>query len=201
MACLGYDRQRIFVNSFTSEEPGAAPVAARYRREASTSTNSGDEGTAIVGIRRAGSKPPPPARTRVADAAARRLGSTPPRLLQQANVEQLTGYFLQDYLPVGSGGATFDSWVETLPEMHTGETLAHQALTAISLCTAGRRSSDRALMQKGLDLYGMALQQTSHAVQDPRLSRSTSVMAAIKTFGLIEVSIMVHIASSRLYMC
>lgn len=71
--------------------------------------------------------------------------------------------------------------------MPASDKMAHQALLAISLCAAGRREDDPTLMRKGLDVYGAALLQASRAVQDPEMAKSTSLLAATKTFGMIEV--------------
>lgn len=177
VTCPGYERELVFLNSFTEPDSATRPTTTRYSK------------AAVVATSNTRSFPADPADSwlqLLSPDNAAHIG-TPVALLANADTTQLTGRFMQEYLPSGRPAGTLDSWIEVVPTMKSTDRLAHEALRSIALCTAGRTLGDPVLMRRGLDLYGFALHYTTSAVQDAKLSRTTSVLAAVKTFGMIEV--------------
>ena len=176
--CHGYERERVFLNSFTGDETDQKLVTTRYSKTSSDDKAFAEDAVAGLLARQWACQVDP-------DKAAHIR--TPQALLATARETQLTGRFLQNYLPAGRPDWKLDSWLEVIPTMKTDDRLAHEALKALSLCNAGRFLEDSSLTRRGLNLYGSAIHHTTRAMQDPVLSRTSNVLAAVKTFGMLEV--------------
>ncbi|KAH8170426.1 hypothetical protein LIA77_09207 [Sarocladium implicatum] len=171
--CRGYERDRVFLNSFTGAESEDGLVTTRYKKPTSIGSHPAPDSPAVSLERHWGCP------VRLLDNKAAH-GLTPQALLATARETQLTGRFLQNYLPSGRPDWKLDSWLEIIPAMQTTDRLAHEALKALSLCNAGRYLDDPSLTRRGLDLYGTAIHHTTRAVQDPVMSRTSNVLAAVK---------------------
>ncbi|KAF4984015.1 hypothetical protein FZEAL_720 [Fusarium zealandicum] len=165
--CEGYRRQAIWLNSEGSQQTAYSKSVAKDAPRTSPETLS--------------------------DAQTLPTPVLHDSLAITARTQNYTGRFWSDYLSGGNGfslkasGTTKTQWIRLYDELCRTEATLNYVTMALSTATLGANNNDNQLKTKGLQAYGLAMQQLANSIRS-KGSYNDGVLAAIQLMCVFEIT-------------
>jgi hypothetical protein len=172
IACEGYGRQQIWLNSEGSKQT----VYSRSSKSLSPESESSSRGS--------------PSGVVLHDS-----------LVRTARAQKFTGLFWSDYLSGGNGfslkasGTTGTQWMKLYENLSGIEPTLQYVAMALSTATLGANNNDIQLKRKSQQAYGLALQQMVTSLESQSWNQD-GILAAIQLMRIYEVSSMSFVTNN-----